>query len=139
MRCTFSLPKHGWLPVRLAIGADLVDFHASCVPNNPLAELADAIAAAATGRSAVVWWHLEPDAWYFVFSPLNDPILQLQIFFAPQSLRAKQTLHATIKDQKERLLLPLWRALSRLSSLHNDPKHWPLIDQQDLKRLRSLL
>ena len=120
-------PCHGWLPVRLAVGGQVIEFEASDVPQDPVEALVDALALAARDVASTVWWHLEPDGYFFDFQPLPQVpgTCRLGVCFAPGSSRALAAEVASVSGDKTAILLPLWRALRQFQTLATDPLHWP--------------
>lgn len=138
VRLTFGLPKNGWVEVHLSIGGNSIEFYASDVPNNPVQQLVDALALSAKGLEATVWWHLEPDGYYFKFSPLQLQV-QFQCSFASASKESSQSEVALVVASKEEVLLPVWRALRSFQSFCPDEHDWPSVNFEGLEKIREVL
>lgn len=138
MKFQLDQPEHGWVPVRLTVDDIDIEFVASDVPNDPVAELISALHSAVVGHPAHVWWHLEPDGWYFEFEPL-DSLIQLRVLFArhSQSTQAQEILR--VEGSREEVLVPLWRGLRRFETYDPAPPHWPKVPAQDLQKLTEAL
>ena len=134
----FGQPKSGWVEVHLSIGVKAIEFVGSDVPNNPLQQLIDALALSSRGLEASVWWHLEPDGYYFKFTPSGSDV-ELQVLFAPESKESAQSEVARVVGSKGSVLLPIWRALRSFSSLNPDEEDLPLVSVEGLERIRELL
>lgn len=123
LKLSFAEPRNGWLSVSLNVGSKEFEFSASDVPNNPVEDLCNALFDVFANRGAGVWWHLEPDGYYFQFSSAEGQV-QLRVFFARGSDRQQRTEVASVCGSKEEILLPLWRALRKLQSLRAVKPHW---------------
>ncbi|MFI8619170.1 hypothetical protein ACIGHN_27090 [Acidovorax sp. NPDC077693] len=134
----FGQPKHGWVEVHLSIGGKSIEFVASDVPNNPMQQLVDALALSSRGLEATVWWHLEPDGYYFKFSPLQSQV-QLECTFAAASKNSSESEVASVVGSREGVLLPIWRALRFFQSLCHDARDWPPVSFEGLENSREVL
>ena len=137
-RCSFGKPHHGWLPIQIVSETGAITFIASDVPNNPVQDLIDAVEATCQGFTATVWWHLEPDGYYFKFTPTANDV-DISILFAESSQEHLQTEIARFKGSKERILLPLWRELRKLEAAHPVEPHWPPVNFNKLSKIREKL
>jgi hypothetical protein len=117
-------PRNGWVSVSLCIGSEELEFSASDVPNNPIEELIGAMLDVSVNREATVWWHLEPDGYYFELSPIQEQV-QLRVLFAEHSRRDRRREVACIAGSKQDILLPLWRGLRQFQSFDVMEPHWP--------------
>jgi len=131
---SFEHPRHGWLPLRVEGAGRVIEFTASDVPNDPVAELCDALFLAARGESATVWWNLEPDGYYLHLEPLA-PNTTLRLTFAPHSARAKEEEVLSVTAPTNRVLLVLWRFLRRFESAAFTEPHWPPVNFKGLEAL----
>lgn len=121
---SFEQPRHGWLPLRIEGAGRVVEFAASDVPNNPVAELCDALFQAARREPATVWWHLEPDGYYLHLEPEGHN-MRLRLTFAPQSAREREEEVLSVSAPMNRILLVLWRFLRKFESGAFSEPHWP--------------
>lgn len=136
LKLAFTQPQHGWLPVRVELADQVVEFEASAVPNNPVEALFDAVAAAAGGRSGEVWWHLEPAGYYFELAGIDDQV-RLRLLFEQRSRRSRAVEVTSVTGSKAEVLLPLWRALCQFESFDAASPHWRPDMQASLQRLRE--
>jgi hypothetical protein len=137
-RISLEKPEHGWVPVRVEIGAEVFEFDGSDVPNNSIQELVDALSKSARGLEATVWWHLEPDGYYFKLEP-SARGMQFHLQFANGSKESTKTLCASAEGSREEILLPIWRSLRRFQSLGATEPHWPPVEFKALEGLKVLL
>lgn len=140
LKVSFTRPHHGWLPVRMEMSNQVVEFQASAVPTNPIEALFDAVAAAAGGGRGEVWWHLEPGGYYFELAGVGGQI-RLRVLLEEQSMQSRKVEVASVTGSKADVLLPLWRALCQFESFDACSPHWPPNEQPDmrasLQRLRE--
>ena len=117
-------PRHGWLRVQASSESGTVEFIASDVPNNPVQDLVSAVGLALREEESSVWWNLEPDGYYFEFTPFESNI-HFCISFAHNSARDRRQEVLSLVGTKQEVLLPIWRALRRFESLDTREPHWP--------------
>jgi len=127
----FGVPEHGWLPVMFQAGDFELQFAASNVPNNPLADLCSTLVLVLQGVSAEVRWHLEPDWYYFRFE-VGGELCTLIITEEPSHVEISRVTR-TIKS----LIMPFYRALKGTTSLL-DTSEWVGITPEKLKTLTLL-
>ncbi|NHZ61371.1 hypothetical protein [Massilia genomosp. 1] len=120
-------PKHGWIGVSVTIGAQVVEIDASDVPNNPVADLLDALDLAAHGLPSRVWWHLEPDGYFMCFTPAGDQV-HFRIDFAPDSDAARAYMVVQTVGSRAHVLLPFWRFVRNFHACAYTEPHWPRAD-----------
>jgi len=137
-RISLANPEQGWVPVRVEIGAEVFEFVGSDVPNNPIQELVDALAKAAKGLEATVWWHLEPDGYYFKLEP-SARGMRFHLLIARGSKESAKSVCASAEGSKEEILLPIWRSLRRFQSLGVIEPDWPPVQFKALEGLKVLL
>lgn len=135
---TLNEPVHGWVPVRAEFGRIALEFEASDVPNNPIESLVDALYAVCAGREAVVWWHLEPDGYYFKFYPAQE-LVTLRVLFSENSLETRSREVHAIEGTRQEVLLPIWRALRAFQSFSLSEPHWPPVRFGQLEDLKKPL
>lgn len=136
MKFKLGRPEHGWVHVLVEVNSDQFEFEASDVPLDPIVELINAIRTVAAGRSACVWWHLEPDGWYFELEPTGDMVI-FRLLFAPDSDESKAELRAEVTESKSQILLPLWRGLREFESYAAVDPHWPDLEPGLVGALRE--
>jgi hypothetical protein len=135
---SFAPPRHGWLPVRVAAGDEIVEFVASNVPNNPAQCLADAISTSFHGFTTEVWWNLEPEGYYFGFSPHPDGV-KFCVSFAECAQGLNRCELLSVVGTTTEILLPVWRALRQLESLKIGEPHWSNTEFAELASLGKVL
>jgi hypothetical protein len=138
IRIQHTPPSHGWLSLQLSVGDRHVSIDASDVPNNPVQELVDALDLAASGASAQVWWHLEPDGWFMSFEPDGDDV-RLQLDFAPHSERSRAQPALRLRGPRAEILLPFWRFLRDFQSRAYPEPHWPAVDYRRMPAIKNRL
>ena len=121
---SFEPPSHGWLPVRMEASGRIVEFTASDVPNNPIAELCEALFCLARGEPAAVWWHLEPGSYLLHLEP-NKAAVSVRLHFTPGSKRTAEEEVLSVIAPENQVLLVLWRFLRRFESSSFEEPHWP--------------
>jgi hypothetical protein len=138
VRLKLGKPKNGWIEVHLSVGGKAIEFFGSDVPNNPLQELVDALVLSSRGLEASVWWHLEPDGYYFQFAPSGSDV-ELRVLFAPESKEGSQSEIVRVVASRESVLLPIWRALRSFQSQSPGEEDWPLVSAEGLESMREAL
>jgi hypothetical protein len=135
IKVNFGKPLHGWLPVSLAAGQFELEFRASDVPENPLYLLVDALLKALVDLESEVWWHLEPDGFYFNFEPHGNEECTLKISYTngvpPEMVKKVFEIRGDFK----KILLPFWRAVREFDSHDYSKHHWPKTHVDDLNKL----
>lgn len=135
LKLTFDVPKHGWLPCEIWYGENLIEFEASDVPNNPVADLVESLWKAIRGETSEVWWHLEPAGYYFLFEP-NGKELIFKLLFSPDSkIPSKRTIFGTSVNLKT-VLMMFWRSVKKIDSFAGSDTDWSNIDEDDLEKLK---
>ena len=126
IKMSCEAPRHGWMGVSLTVGAQVVEIDASDVPNNPVADLLDALDLATYGTPSQVWWHLEPDGYFMHFTPDGDRV-HFRIDFAPDSDSRSARVHtvAETSGSRAQVLLPFWRFVRNFQSRGYTEPHWP--------------
>jgi hypothetical protein len=137
LQVIFALPQHGWLPVQIIYGTIVVEFEASDVPNNPVADLLAAIWAVGQGNSALVEWHLEPTNYYFEFTPHQKDI-ELRILHRGIT-EASSSEEYVIRGNKQKVLMPFWRALRKLEVSETSETDWPYVSYRDLELIKKII
>ena len=138
LRWKLGKPENRWVPVKLTCDDKFVEFLGSDVPNNPVQELVDALWKIAHGDMSEVWWHLEPDGYFFVFEPKQDKIL-FSVFFAENSTQNSRREILRVTGDLKSIVLPLWRGLREFLSYPLAEPHWPPINESEVTRLGTLI
>jgi hypothetical protein len=133
----FGTPVHGWLPVKTVFNDFRLEFEASDVPTNPMEQLISSVRSVIKGIKAEVWWHLEPEGYYFVFEKLGDDYT-LSTSFAKSENSDRKT-EFKVNGSYESLILPIYRAIKKLADQKHDPQNWPEIDKTELDKLTELV
>jgi hypothetical protein len=134
-RINFEPPHHGWLPIDLSINDKKINFFASDVPNNPIQKLVNALHLANKNIPAEVWWHLEPDSYYFKFEHEGD-LLRFKITFKPNANKQELEI-VSIKVTKAEILMPIWRMLRKFQSGQFAKPHWPPVDYGNMESIKA--
>lgn len=109
-RLDVAFPEHGWVTIRLTAGDVDLTFHASSVPDDPLAMLAEAGNRLAAGDTeVVVTWNAEPVEFELRFAVAGGRCL-LEVREASQSGRAI----AAVEAAPEAFARAIWESLRRL-------------------------
>jgi hypothetical protein len=137
LKLTFGEPHHGWLPIHLEVGSHVIEFVASDVPNNPVQQPVDALAYAVRGEAAEVWWHLEPDGYYFRFSPSPTGV-ELRVLYSHHSVAQAQSEVASALGKNAEVLLPIWRALRGFEAEAYSEPHWPPVEFEKMVLIREV-
>ena len=133
----FGRPEHGWLPVKIAFNDLKLEFEASKVPANPVDQLISSVRSVIKGIKAEVWWHLEPEGYYFDFEKLSDDYT-LTTSFA-KSVNTDRIGEFKVNGSYGSLILPIYRAIKKLADQKHDPQNWPAIDKTELEKLTELI
>ena len=134
----FEEAEHGWLPVCLDAADEKIEFITSDVPNNPVQGLVNSIWASLRGDSSEVWWHLEPDGYFFTFVPEGENV-QLEVFYSADSSKNKRESKLIYKGNLQETMLVLWRGIKEFDSHGPKEPHWPPLDTDDLVKLGKKL
>ncbi len=124
MKLKFGEPHHGWLPVKIEFEDCAYEFEASDVPVDPLERLIDALCVALAFREREVWWHLEPDGYYFNIAFAND-VYSVTLSYAKGSKTKNKKHLCACKGSFPDIVLPIWRALREFYSHKYTEPHWP--------------
>ncbi|WP_101447498.1 hypothetical protein [Pontibacter ramchanderi] len=137
LKIELGTPEHGWLPVKIAFNDFRLEFEASDVPANPIDQLISSLRSVIKGMKADVWWHLEPEGYYFELEKLSDEYT-LSISFA-KSESSKRELVLKVNGSYESLILPVYRAIKKFADHKHDTHDWPPTDNTALERLVELV
>ena len=137
LKLHFEPPQHGWMMVRLDVEDAFLEFVAADVPTNPIHELADALRMIPEGHPAEVWWHLEPEGYFFVFEPVGDEVA-FTVYYAEDSEEEERRELATLRGTPKEVLLPFWRALKEFQAFGADEPHWPPLEDLDWGEFEKL-
>ena len=140
LKCKFGEPKYGWLPVHIQVDDFELEMVASDVPVSPIALLQHAVWCVHEGREYEVWWHLEPESYYFEFTPMPDGMLEFVVSFArfDTTKRNRERLVRKVAS-KQAITIPFWRSIKELASRSFKNTDWPSIDHDDLDKLATLI
>jgi hypothetical protein len=126
-------PKHGWLPVELTHGEFGLQFTASDIPVNPIDQLISGIRQITKGISTEVWWHLEPERYYFHFEKQGDLFL-LRLSYARNENATKELIFET-QGSYESIIMPFYRCLRNFFSKEIEGAHWPVPNKNEIDKL----
>lgn len=131
-----SPPKYGWLTLSLCVGSQEFVIDASDVPNNPVQELLSALEEASAGRTAAVWWNLEPDGYFMRFEPTVDG-MQFRLEYSRNSNVNGVSIIATLHGTVAEVLLPFWSFLREFQSRNYSEMHWPVVCYKRISIIRD--
>jgi hypothetical protein len=133
----FGTPEHGWLPVKITFIHFKLEFEASDVPANPVDQLISSLRSVIKGIKGEVWWHLEPEGYYFEFEKFGNDYT-LTTSFA-KSEKSDRKIEFKVNGSYESLILPIYRAIKKLADQKHNPQNWPAIDKTELDKLTELV
>ncbi len=129
-------PHNGWLLVTLTVNGHAIEIDASDVPNNPVEQLARALALCTQGEPAQVWWNMEPDGYFTCFTPHGDDVeLRIDFAFASDKKRAQNVV--TVSGKRAEVLMPFWKFTKQFQSRGFAEPHWPATDYGDLEAVKK--
>jgi hypothetical protein len=137
LKIEFGQPEHGWLPVNLRHGDFELQFMASDVPINPIDLLTSAIREITKGITTEVWWHLEPEGYYFDFEKDGDEY-KLKISFTRGSKADKELIYET-QGKYEDIVMPFYRSVKNFFTREMDEPHWPRTDEGEIEKLENIV
>jgi hypothetical protein len=137
LKIVFGQPEHGWLPVDLRHGDFQLQFMASDVPVNPIGLLISAIRQITKGMETEVWWHLEPEGYYFNFDRAGDEY-KLRISFATRDTADKELIYET-QGQYEEIVMPFYRSIKSFFTQPIYEPHWPKTDGKEIESLTEIV
>ncbi|MFD1188466.1 hypothetical protein [Pontibacter rugosus] len=89
------------------------------------------------GIEAEVWWHLEPEGYYFEFEKFSyDYTLNISL---AKSENSDRKMVLKIKGSYESLILPIYGAIKKFTDQQQDSQNWPLTDKTELGKLTELV
>ena len=139
IKINFGKPEYGWLPVTLVTKDYNLDMDVSDVPVDPVQLLIDALSKALSGVDGEVWWHLEPNGYYFTFGlKENDYCLTIDsahVSFEKEIRYSEFTMSGSLED----IILPFWRALREFESHGYSDPAWPDFPKSEMIRLTELI
>ena len=138
LNITFLPPRHGWLPVKMTLNGHVVEFMASHGPNNPVKELYKAVTTCLDGEKGSVWWHLEPDGYFFELSRLADTFY-LRVLRADYSLFSPKKEVALLRGSAGDIIQPLLQALRDFKALPIELPHWRYTELDEIDGLERAM
>lgn len=118
------MPRHGWLPVRFTTGSVDLQFAASNVLNDPLAELYNSIKRLLNNKTGEVTWWLEPYTYFFYFERIGPNDFRLTISEASDMDDEREQL-AVLNGSYKQLIAPMRKALLEFCDFEYEKTHWP--------------
>jgi hypothetical protein len=138
LKLTLDRPEDQRILVHLETEDLRLDFWVLAFPNNPVEELALAVAAASEGREGTVRWHLAPGCCVLALSSLQGEV-ELRIQEAEEYFTIPLRELAVVKGTPAQILLPLWRGLRQFQSFEPSPADWPPTEMPYLQGLKQSL
>jgi hypothetical protein len=126
---SFGTPSGGWLPVRLEVDGQALEFAASDVAEDPLEQLCNALLDVAVGRSSKTEWFLEPDRYEFNFAPSKAQVtLEIDLVERRTSnlseLPEKRSRVLSWSGTSESIVISFWRAVKKFQHSSATEKEW---------------
>jgi hypothetical protein len=137
LKIEFGQPEHGWLPVDFRQGDFELQFMASDVPVNPIDQLISGIRQITKGITSEVWWHLEPEGYYFDFDREGDEY-KLRISFAKRDTVDKELIYQT-QGRYEEIVMPFYRSIKSFFTKSIEEPHWPKTDEKEIETLTQIV
>jgi hypothetical protein len=91
----------------------------------------------ARGMKTEVWWHLEPEIYYFNFEKTGDEY-HLRVFFAKGDARDKGLVY-DIDGKYEEIVMPFYRAVKNFFSKKIEDPHWPKTKENEIRTLTDIV
>lgn len=126
---------HGWLPVKLTLDSDVIEFSASCIPNNTLLDFENSLWKLCRGESSHVVWHTEPGGYRFELAP-NANMIIFSVFYSDDSQQPWSNIFTETIATKP-LLIAFWRALKESTTLNIAEPYWSNTDLSALAELKA--
>jgi hypothetical protein len=141
LKVEFGKPRHNWLFVEIRLGNFHLEFDASGVLDDSLADLVSCLVLVEQGVDASVSWWLEPPEIYFQFS-IQPPSIRFEILesddlHAVSPLRKRQLF--CMEASHEAIILPFWRALQKLNPADFNEGSWHPLPLEKLEKLTNLI
>ncbi len=128
-----GVPEYGWLPVKIAFGDFDLEFESSDVPANPIEQLIASLRSVIKGIKTEVWWHLEPEGYYFEFEKFSDEY-RISISYA-KSENSDRKMVFEIIGNSDSVIMPIYRAIKNFTHQPHDSQNWPQTDKIGLEKL----
>lgn len=138
----FGKPSAGWLPVRLEVDGQLVEFAASDVADDPLEQLCNSLLDVAAGRQSKTEWFLETDCYEFNFIPSGGQVV-LEVDLVEkrtsnlQNLPEKRSQELRWSGSPAELVLSFWRALKKSKGNFAAEAEWLPFPSQIFSKLEQ--
>ena len=121
----FSLPSHGWLPIKLQHQDYHLEFNASDGLNDPLEELYDAITKIQDNERRQITWWVEPGAYFFDIEKWDgNIILTIRHTVDLHNKKAEKEILYTINGDDTEIIKPLKAALKLFCSFTYNEEQW---------------
>ncbi|MDR7092258.1 hypothetical protein [Cellvibrio fibrivorans] len=138
MKFEIGEPEHGWVRIKLSHNGLELEFNSSDVPNNPIAELILAIESVLNGADSSVWWHLEPEGYYFKFTKVGSELV-FEVMYSVSSLESQAKSILLVRGSCYELLMPFWRALRKFETFNYKEQNWPMVNFSSLAKIELKL
>lgn len=137
LKIKLGTPEHGWLPVKIAFEKFDLQFESSYIPANPIDQLILSLRSVIKGIKAEVWWHLEPQGYYFEFEKFSEEY-KISILSANSINSDKKKVFEQNGNFKS-LILPFYRAIKRFVDQLFEHQNWPKTDKLEIEKLNKLI
>jgi len=129
----FEEPKDNWIKVYLKKDDFNLEFNASAIPDNPIAELISSLVKISNGISSTMIWNTEPEKYILKFEKQSEDY-QFQI--VKYSNNKNQSLLFTLDGDFTKIIVPFYRAIKNLFSAEINEKDWPMQDIEKIEKLK---
>jgi hypothetical protein len=130
-------PKNGWLPIAFKSTDFELEFNASNIPENPTDKLCESLILALNGIETKICWNMEPECYFFELIPSGKNINL--IISKSSGITINRNLIYKLNGDFESVILPLYRALKKFSTLEFNKTDWTKIDKIKLNKLTELV
>ncbi|WP_210465382.1 hypothetical protein [Rufibacter roseolus] len=137
LKIELGAPEHGWLPVNLAFENFDLQFEASDVPANPVDQLITSLRNVIKGIKTEVWWHLEPQGYYFEFERIGNEY-SIGIYFANSDISDRRKVFV-LTGSFNSLILPIYRAILKFIDKSYEEINWPKTHKSEIEKLIKLV
>jgi hypothetical protein len=122
-------PGAGWLPVRLDVGDQSLEFAASDVLSNPIEDLCSSLLDIAAGRASNADWFLEPGSYVFALaaSGMNvtlEVVLVERWTSEGREMPEQRTSMLSWSGSTEEIVTSFWRSLKQFQHADITKEQW---------------
>jgi hypothetical protein len=123
-RVAFGSASHGWLSIFLEYETQYLEFTASYLPVDSLANLIDALMSILVYETpCIVHWNTEPTEYQFIFTPQNG-LVEFTVFQCSTNTTHQSPRLFTMMTTTTDIVTPFWRALKKLTTQETFEQEW---------------